>query len=69
MFWGHCLFFKVTGYLCMSNFGKKVGCINMHRNLSMHIIHVFIKEFEMFLNLYCGLGRHADARSQSKVRP
>ena len=34
-----------------------------HRfNLSMHILHVFIKEFEMFLNLYCGLGRHANAR-------
>ena len=47
-----------------------MGCFNMHRfNLSMHILHVFIQEFEMFLNLYCGLGRHANARSRSKARP
>ena len=56
----------------MSNLGEKVGCFNMHRfNLSMHmhVLHVFIQEFEMFLNLCCGLGRHANARSRSKARP
>ena len=42
----------------------------MHRfNLSMHILHVFSQEFEMFLNLCCGLGRHTNARSRSKARP
>ena len=64
MFWGNWLFFKVTGYVCMSNLGEKVGCFNMHCfNLSMHILHVFIQEFEMFLNLYCCTGRHANAQS------
>ena len=54
----------------MSNLGEQMGCFNMHRfNLSMHILHVFIQEFEMFLNLYCGLGRHANALSRSKARP
>ena len=52
----------------MSNLGEKVGCFNMHHlNLSMHILHVLIQVFEMFLNLYCGLGRHVYARSQSKA--
>ena len=33
----------------MSNLGEKVGCFNMHRfNLSMHILHVFIQEIEIF---------------------
>ena len=41
----------------MSNLGEKVGCINMHRfNLSMHILHVFIQELEMFLNLIAASG-------------
>ena len=41
----------------MSNLGEKVGCFNMHRfNLLMHILHVFIKKIERFLNLYCVLG-------------
>ena len=52
----------------MSNLGEKVGCFNMRRfNLSMHILHVIIQEFEMFLNLYCGFERHANARSRSKA--
>ena len=51
----------------MFNLGEKVDCINMHRfNFSMHILHVFIQEFEMFLNLYCGLGRHANARCEAR---
>ena len=45
-------------------------CFNMHFfDLSMHILHVHIQEFEMFLNLCCGLGRHTNARSRSKARP
>ena len=41
----------------MSNLGEKVGCFNMHRfNLSMHILHVFIQEFEMFLNFIVASG-------------
>ena len=44
----------------LSNLGEKVGCFNMHHfNLSIHILHVFIQEFEIILNLYCGVGRLA----------
>ena len=40
----------------MSYLGEK-SCFIMHRfNLSMHILHVFVQEFERFLNLYCSLG-------------
>ena len=54
----------------MSNFVEKMGCIDKYRfNLSimtMHVLHVFIQEFEMFLNLYCGLGSNANALSQAR---
>ena len=44
-------------------------CFNMHRlNLSKHILHVDIQEFEMFLNLCCGLRRQTNTRSRSKAR-
>ena len=33
----------------MSNLGVKVGCFNRHRfNLSVHILHIFIQEFDFF---------------------
>ena len=51
----------------MSNLGEKMCCFNMHSfNLSMHILHVFIQEFEMFEILVATSGSilmpHCEAR-------